>query len=445
MAKDIEAAPTPKLRFPAFRNAGAWKTERMGELYSFKPTNSYSRDQLNYENGAVRNIHYGDIHTKFSTTFDVAKESVPFVNSGEVLPAPGADAYCREGDLVFADASEDLHDVGKCIEIVRLHGARVLAGQHTILARPNGGTLTVGFSGHLFRSDWVRSNVRREAQGTKVYGISPTRLARIPVVYPPDVEEQASIARCLTSLDELISAQSKKIEALRAHKRGLTKQIFPREGEMMPRLRFPSFRSAADWGLYDLGPLASKVGSGVTPLGGERTYQTAGRPFVRSQNVGWGELLLNDVAYIDEATHRAFDGTEIRARDVLLNITGASIGRSAVADTRIAGGNVNQHVCIIRVDPERLNAELLNQFLISENGQRQIASFQAGGNRQGLNFGQIRAFRIPLPRSVQEQQRIADCLSSLDARIRAESTRLITLQVHKTGLVQKLFPSQERN
>ena len=95
--------------------------------------------------------------------------------------------------------------------------------------------------------------------------------------------------------------------------------------------------------------------------------------------------------------------------DVLLNITGASIGRSTVADSRIVGGNVNQHVCIIRVKPDELNPVLLNQYLISEHGQKQIDSFQAGGNRQGLNFGQIRSFKITLPPTEGEQTRIADC------------------------------------
>lgn len=84
-----------------------------------------------------------------------------------------------------------------------------------------------------------------------------------------------------------------------------------------------------------------------------------------------------------------FDSTEINRRDVLLNMTEASIGRNAVADERIAGGNVNQHVCIIRTKPDELNPLFLNQFLIGPRVQKQIDSFQAGGNRQGLNFAQI--------------------------------------------------------
>ncbi|MBA4093960.1 MAG: restriction endonuclease subunit S [Candidatus Accumulibacter sp.] len=259
----------------------------------------------------------------------------------------------------------------------------------------------------------------------------------------PSRAEQKKIADCLTSLDELIASQRRKVEALKTYKRGLIQQLFPREGETLPRLRFPEFRDAPEWATHVLGPMTSKVGSGITPLGGNKNYKAQGRPFVRSQNVGWGKLLLSGIAYIDEETHRSFDATAIQKDDVLLNITGASIGRSAVADSRIVGGNVNQHVCIIRVKADELNPVLLNQFLISERGQKQIDGFQAGGNRQGLNFAQIRSFDIPIPPTESEQQRVADCLSSLDAVIVAEGGKLEGLISHKKGLIQQLFPLAE--
>ncbi|MCI5162741.1 MAG: restriction endonuclease subunit S [Candidatus Electrothrix sp. AX5] len=211
---------------------------------------------------------------------------------------------------------------------------------------------------------------------------------------------------------------------------------------LMPKLRFPEFRGEGEWEVTELGLLTTKVGSGITPTGGDKNYKAEGRPFVRSQNVGWGELILNDVAFIDEETHRSFKSSEIKVSDVLLNITGASIGRSVVADSRIAGGNVNQHVCIIRVKQDELNPALLNHFLVSERGQKQIDSFQAGGNRQGLNFAQIRSFEIPLPSTVNEQSRIADCLSSIDELLTFEAQKLDTLKTHKKGLMQQLFPAE---
>lgn len=440
--EEAKPALVPKLRFPEFRGAEGWAPEPMSEVYSFKGNNSLSRDKLNYEAGSVKNIHYGDIHTKFSTHFDITKELVPFINESEEGIVRDEN-LCAEGDMIFADASEDLADIGKSIEIVRLNGERVISGLHTILARRIGERIALGFGGHLFKSGWVRTQIQKEAQGAKVLGISPTRLRNLRLPLPHDKAEQQKIAECLSSADELMAAQARKVDALKTHKKGLMQQLFPREGETQPRLRFPEFQNAGEWEDGELGPKASKVGSGITPTGGDKNYKQAGRPFVRSQNVGWGILLLDDVAYIDEETHATFDSTEIKVSDVLLNITGASIGRSAVADERVVGGNVNQHVCIIRTKPDELNPFFLNQFLISQRGQKQIDSFQAGGNRQGLNFAQIRSFVVPHPPTRAEQHRIASCLSSLDALITLETQKLEALKTHKKGLMQQLFPSPE--
>ena len=130
-----EGETVPKLRFPEFRDKGKWSSEILEDVYDLKGTNSLSREKLNYKNGEVKNIHYGDIHTKFSTLFDIKKENIPFINASENLEKIKAENCCVEGDIIFADASEDLDDVGKSIEIVNLNNEKVLSGLHTILAR----------------------------------------------------------------------------------------------------------------------------------------------------------------------------------------------------------------------------------------------------------------------------------------------------------------------
>src|SRR5690606_4910594 len=209
---------------------------------------------------------------------------------------------------------------------------------------------------------------------------------------------------------ELMAAHNDRLDALKDHKKGLLQNLFPDPaassgGETVPKIRFPEFEGDREWVEIKLGEMTTKVGSGKTPKGGNENYKSSGRPFVRSQNIGWGILLLDDMAFIDEETHSTFLASEIKLNDVLLNITDASIGRSAIANRKIAKGNVNQHVCIIRTKNE-LNAVFLNQYLISHYGQKQIDSFQAGGNRQGLNFSQIRSLEIPIPPTKEEQQKI---------------------------------------
>jgi len=198
-----------------------------------------------------------------------------------------------------------------------------------------------------------------------------------------------------------------------------------------------------DWDQVSLGEMTTKVGSGITPTGGVRVYKTEGRPFLRSQNVGWGCLLMDDIAFIDDETHDSFKATEIENGDVFLNITGASIGRSAVADERVVSGNVNQHVCIIRPTFDQLDPIFLNYFILSRSGQKQIDSFQAGGNRQGLNFGQIRSFRFPRPPPA-EQRAIAAALSDVDALITALDRLIAKKRDIKQAAMQELLTGKRR-
>lgn len=200
----------------------------------------------------------------------------------------------------------------------------------------------------------------------------------------------------------------------------------------VPHLRFPEFHG--EWEKCKLGELAVKVGSGSTPKGGNAVYTTSGHCFVRSQNVGMGHLILNDIAYIDESTHQKQKSTELRTNDVLLNITGASIGRTALATEEINGGNVNQHVCIIRTNGN-VEPSYICDYIQTSKIQKYIQSLQTGGSREGLNFEQIRSFPINIP-TVEEQVKIAKLLSLINERIATQSADLQTSKSLIKGIAQ---------
>lgn len=193
-----------------------------------------------------------------------------------------------------------------------------------------------------------------------------------------------------------------------------------------------------DWEVMQLNDITIKIGSGITPTGGTKVYTDSGRHFIRSQNIGWGNLILEDVVYISDEIHNTFENTEIELNDVFLNISGASIGRSAVSNQTLIGGNVNQHVCIIRTKNQIINPYFLNSFLLSNNGQKQIDSYQSGGNRQGLNIGQIKNFQIPIP-PLPEQQAIATVLSDTDNLISSMQQLIQKKQAIKQGTMQQLL------
>ena len=203
----------------------------------------------------------------------------------------------------------------------------------------------------------------------------------------------------------------------------------------VPNLRFPEFQW--EWEKCKLGELTTKVGSGSTPKGGNAVYTPVGRCFVRSQNVGMGYLLLDDIAHINEDIHQKHKATELNENDVLLNITGASIGRTAIATKEIEGGNVNQHVCIIRAN-SKVSPKFLCNYIQTKKIQKYIQSLQTGGSREGLNFEQIRSFPISLP-SIAEQNKIAQLLDKLNERIATQSKIIEDLKKLKCAIAERLF------
>lgn len=200
-------------------------------------------------------------------------------------------------------------------------------------------------------------------------------------------------------------------------------------------MRFPEFQG--EWEKCKLGELTTKVGSGSTPKGGNAVYASAGHCFVRSQNVGMGYLILDDIAHIDDDIHQKHKATELNEDDVLLNITGASIGRTAIATKEIEGGNVNQHVCIIRAN-SKVSPKFLCNYIQTKKIQNYIQSLQTGGSREGLNFEQIRSFPISLP-NIAEQNKIAQLLDKLNERIATQSKIIDKLQSLIKGLEDNLL------
>ena len=200
-------------------------------------------------------------------------------------------------------------------------------------------------------------------------------------------------------------------------------------------MRFPEFEG--EWEKCKLGELTTKVGSGSTPKGGNAVYTSVGHCFVRSQNVGMGYLILDDIAHIDDDIHQKHKASELNEDDVLLNITGASIGRTAIATKEIEGGNVNQHVCIIRAN-SKVSPKFLCNYIQTKKIQNYIQSLQTGGSREGLNFEQIRSFPISLP-NIAEQNKIAQLLDKLNERIATQNKIIDKLQSLIKGLNDSLY------
>ena len=207
------------------------------------------------------------------------------------------------------------------------------------------------------------------------------------------------------------------------------------QGPNVPELRFSGFE--AEWQTRELGEITTKIGSGKTPKGGRSVYLSNGIPLLRSQNIVNDTVDRDGLVFISDEIDEEMSNSRVQPKDVLLNITGASIGRSAVY--RSSGpANVNQHVCIIRSDEDH-ESDFIQLHLTAPWGQKAIDSSQAGGGREGLNFQQIGKMSFEFP-SVLEQAQIGSYFKSLDRMIGLHQRKHDKLVTLKQAMLQKMFP-----
>ena len=213
--KEQNILNVPHLRFPEFH--GEWEKCKVSDLLDFYSTNSLSWDQLEYGTDNMLNLHYGLIHVGLPTMVDLSKDILPAIKKEN---EPKNFELCKEGDIAFADASEDTNEVAKAIEFYTLEDKAVVCGLHTIHGRDKSNKTVVGYKGYAFSSTAFHHQIRRIAQGTKIYSISAKNFAECYIGIPSK-EEQTKIAKLLRLIDERIATQSKLIEELESLIKGL--------------------------------------------------------------------------------------------------------------------------------------------------------------------------------------------------------------------------------
>lgn len=264
----------------------------------------------------------------------------------------------------------------------------------------------------------------------------------------PELYEQQRIAYVLSAVQVARDKTQAVIEAAREMKKSLMKHLFTYGPVPVAEVGKVQLKETEigiipeHWEVKKLGDIASNIRSGSTPRGGSTTYLDKGIPLIRSQNVLMNNLVLDDVAYVSKETHETMLRSQIQPGDVLLNITGASIGRVAIAPSTLKEANVNQHVCRIR-PKEELISEFLSYYLASEIGQWQIMSTQIGATRQGLNYQQVRSFSLPVPH-LEEQAKIVEALAAIDLKVHAEEMHMTALDTLFKTLIDNLMTAKIR-
>lgn len=257
-------------------------------------------------------------------------------------------------------------------------------------------------------------------------------------IWLPSADEQRRIATALWAAEDCIVKGERFVAAAERAKQVLMQELF---GKGIGHTEFQDLKGFGKipkrWEMKKIGDLAISATSGSTPLGGEKVYQKIGIPLLREQNVQMNKLDLEDVAFISKEIHESMKRSAIQPDDVLLNITGASIGRVAVTPDSLKEANVNQHVCRIRLN-NGIIPSYVSQYLSSIMGQKQIMSMQIGSSRQGLNFEQVKSLQVPFP-PLPEQRQIADILTRCDEMIAAARANVAAAKALKMKMINEML------
>lgn len=409
---------------------------------------------------------YGGLAGKSSNHFNQISNSnnkpfIPFTNiCNNIVIDPNQMQYVviedgekqnkvQEGDLFFMMSSENFDDVGKSSILLHDLGETYL-NSFCKGFRFTNDSYYPSFINYLLLSKPFRSLVLTEANGYTRINLKIDKINDIPVIYPTNLEEQTTIATYLdrktTEIDRIIANKQKLIALYEEEKQAIINQAVTKGVKTHGvRLKDSGVEWLGEipehWEVKKLKYLVAKIGSGVTPTGGSNVYQTSGIPLLRSQNIYFDGLHLDDVAFISEEIDESMSNSRINERDILLNITGGSIGRCYYVSEGFGPGNVNQHVCILRPILQRINYIFLYFLLRSNIGQLQIDFQQTGANREGLNFEQLKNFIIPLM-DINEQQSIVahiekEC-SRLNSIIAKFNKQIDLLKEYRTTLISEV-------
>ena len=412
--KDKKVLNVPALRFPEFTDE--WKRIKVSDLLDFYSTNSLSWEQLEYEPNEPYNLHYGLIHVGLPTLIDLTKDKLPSIKNGNV---PKKYELCKEGDVAFADASEDTNEVAKVVEFYNLGGKKVVCGLHTIHGRNNNGQTAKGFLGYCFSSTVFHNQIRRIAQGTKIYSINTRNFSEVFVGLPRRREQQ-KIATLLRLIDERIATQNKIIEKYesliqaiiyKAKMNGISKGTWKRI-DLYKVLQERNEKNVEGRTICSV-----SVSQGVV-----NQIEYLGRSFAAKQTSHYNVVKYGDIVYTKSPTGD-FPYGVIKRSDI----------REDVAVSPLYGVYipVNDSIGVI----------LHFYFMRPSNAFNYLHPLIQKGAKNTINItnGRFLENSVPLPISEKESNTIAGILKSIQEKVEIEKYLLQSYNKEKEYLLRQMF------
>lgn len=393
----------PKFRFPKYVNSEQWISTELSSLLDYERPDLYIVESDNYKNEGIPVL---TANKSFILGYTDEKNNI----------------YSRVPVIIFDDFTTEKKYVdfpfkvkSSAIKILKPKGNNVLKFVFELMN-------TINF----------------EAKEHKRYYISTYQ--KLFVYVPKDVKEQQNIADCLSSTDDLIDAESRKLKELEKYKKGLMQKLFPAEGKTLPEWRFPEFQGCGEWKLQKLKLIcdfqegyAFSSSDFVTNDTDSNYIQVVRITDINNKNSNTDKVFVN----MDLIKRNDLYKYLISKNDLILSLTGAAGFNFFIWNTNIAV--LNQRTLKLIPKDEKNHAI---KFLIEPLIHKEI-NMHGTGQNNNLSKEVLKNVEIVLPTSFKEQQKIADCLSEIDKIITEQSNKVEQLKAHKKGLMQGLFPSLE--
>lgn len=417
----------PTLRFPEFRGTEGWEMVligNIGETYG----GLTGKNKTDFGNGK-KYITYKQVYNY--SFVDITHCDFVCINASE------KQNHIKFGDILFTQSSETPEEVGISSVMLDKTNETIYLNSFCFGLRPfDLKKISPYFSKYLFRSQIFRDRIIPLAQGITRFNISPTKFKTIKIPIPTSIyndqenTEQQKIADCLSSLDDLIEATTKKVEALKEHKKGLMQRLFPAKGKNVPDLRFPEFQGTSVWEEKKLGKIGNFIGGG-TPNTTNPEYWDGEILWYTPTEIKNGYLKSSNRKITKQGLKNS--SAKLLPKGAILITTRATIGDVAISKKECT---TNQGFQSLVVNDSEIN--LFWFYWIIQHKEELIkkasgSTFKEIGKNEIINI-------IAYSAKKQEQQKIADCLSSIDELIEATTRKIEVLKEHKKGLMQQLFP-----
>ncbi|WP_334075013.1 restriction endonuclease subunit S [Paenibacillus sp. A14] len=394
----------PKIRFPGF--TGPWEQRRFDSVFDPVRSNTLSRADLNYDDGKIKNIHYGDILIKYGAVTDCGKDVLPFITGAEVSDYQSH--LLQNGDVLIADAAEDA-TVGKATEVAGITSIPVISGLHTIACRPKV-KMQPNFLGYYMNSPSYRQQLLPIMQGIKVLSISRTNLSKTTICYPTSAQEQSQIGSFFRSLDHLITLHQSKLNNVKNMKAGLLQKMFPKDGEGFPEVRFPGFTDA--WEQRKLNDTVHTIGTGKSKFI-SNIQNTEGKKYA----------VLGSTSVISYDDEYDYSG------DFVLT---ARVGANA-GDLYRYSGNVKISDNTVFLQGKNLD------FVFYSLTKFNLKNLAFGTGQPLIKASELSNLDIMFPSQIKEQNQVGIFFKSLDNLITLHQRKLEHLQEQKKALLQQMF------